>query len=188
MKRFWATFLATFLVCAFPVLAEDNGLWDNFGDINFYNSDEQTAVSDKQFDETVENVKEKQKKIKLFGPREPKKMKGQSYQESNETEFLSGIENETPVLRIPYELVTADGKTLPIGHYQAVFEKDSEDRVTMKLYQAHYMLAEFPAQETEEDLFDDKINYLTIEDYDNEQVKINYGSMDFNAFAIVHKK
>ncbi len=188
MKRFLIIFTMIFLTGMNVIRAEDDGLWDNFGDINFYNSDEQTAVSDKQFDETVENVKEKQKKFKLFGPREPKKMKGQSYQESNETEFLSGIKNETPVLRIPYELKTLSGTVLPIGHYQAVFEKDSEGAITMKLYQAHYMLAQYPAQETEEDLFDDKINYLTIEDYNDKQVKINYGSMDFNAFAIVNKK
>ena len=58
----------------------------------------------------------------------------------------------------------------------------------MKLYQAHYMVAQYPAQETEEDLYDEHINYLTLDDFEGNKVKINYGSMDFNAFAIVERK
>lgn len=115
-------------------------------------------------------------------------MKGESYQQSNETELIKGINKETPVLRVPYELKTVDGGTLPIGHYQTEFEKDDKGYVTMKLYQAHYMVAQYPAQETEEDLYDEHINYLTLEDFDENKVKINYGSMDFNAFAIVERK
>ena len=168
--------------------AEDAGLWDNFGDINIYQSDEQTAVSDEQFNKTVDTVKEKQKKRGLFAPKEPKKMKGKSYQESNETEFLNNIKIETPILRIPYELQTTNGTTIPIGHYQAVFEKDNNGFMTMKLYQAHTLVAQLPAQETEEDLYDEHINYLTLEDFSETKVKINYGSIDFNAFAIVDKK
>lgn len=181
--------ILTVLITVSPVFADefDGGLWDNFGDINFYNSDKQTAVSDEQFDETIEKVKSKKRKP-LFSPKEPKKMKGESYQQSNETELIKGINKETPVLRVPYELKTVDGDTLPIGHYQTEFEKDDKGYVTMKLYQAHYMVAQYPAQETEEDLYDEHINYLTLEDFDENKVKINYGSMDFNAFAIVERK
>lgn len=189
MKKEFLILIAA-LITFTPAFAEgDGGLWDNFGDINFYNSEKQTAVSDEQFDETVEKVKEKQKKKGLFNfNREPKKMKGESYQQSNETEILKGISKETPVLRVPYELKTQDGGVLPIGHYQAVFEKDEDGAVTMRLYQAHYLMAQYPAQETDEDLFDEHINYLTLEDFGENKVKINYGSMDFNAFAIVERK
>ncbi len=188
MKKIILTIFAL-LTTFSPVFAEDGGLWDNFTDVNFYNSDQHTAVSDEQFDKTVENVKEKQKRKGFFNfNREPKKMKGESYQESNETELIKGINKETPVLVVPYELKALDGGTIPIGHYQAVFEKDENNFVTMKLYQAHYMIAQFPAEETEEDLFDEHINYLTLDDFGENKVKINYGSMDFNAFAIVDKK
>lgn len=187
-KNLLALMISVILIS--PCCAEGDGdLWDNYGDINFYNSDKQTAVSDEQFDETVEKVKEKQKKKGLFNfNKEPKKMKGESYQQSNETEFLNGISKETPILRVPCELKKLDGETLPIGHYQVEFEKDDEGFVTLKLYQAHYMIAQYPAQETDEDLFDEHINYLTLEDFGENKVKINYGSMDFNAFAIVDKK
>ena len=187
MKKLLFTLL-TLLFLTPLAKAEDAGLWDNFGDINIYQSDEQTAVSDEQFNKTVDTVKEKQKKRGLFAPKEPKKMKGKSYQESNETEFLNNIQIETPILRIPYELQTTNGTTIPIGHYQTVFEKDNNGFMTMKLYQAHTLVAQLPAQETEEDLYDEHINYLTLEDFSETKVKINYGSIDFNAFAIVDKK
>lgn len=187
MKKLLFTLL-TLLFLTPLAKAEDAGLWDNFGDINIYQSDEQTAVSDEQFNKTVDTVKEKQKKRGLFAPKEPKKMKGKSYQESNETEFLNNIKIETPILRIPYELQTTNGTIIPIGHYQAVFEKDNNGFMTMKLYQAHTLVAQLPAQETEEDLYDEHINYLTLEDFSETKVKINYGSIDFNAFAIVDKK
>lgn len=179
-------FLALFFIPS--AIAEDAGLWDNFGDVNFYMPEEQTAVSDEQFDKTVETVKEKQKKRGFLNPKEPKKMKGESYQQSNETKFLSGIKTEIPVLRVPYELLTFTGEVVPIGHYQAVFEKDIDGFVTMMLYQAHSLVGKFPAQETEEDLFDEHINYLTLEDYGENKVKINYGSIDFNAYCIINKK
>ena len=188
MKKMFLMSLLSILFFTPNLKAEDAGLWDNFGDTNIYIPEEQTAVSDEQFDKTVENVKEKQKKRGFFKPKEPKKMKGSSYQESNETEFFSNIVIETPVLRIPYELLTLDGKTIPIGHYQTIFEKDDNGIVTVKLYQAHTLIAQLPAQETEEDLFEDKINYLTLEDFDENKVKINYGSINFNAIAIIDKK
>lgn len=189
MKKLALIFVA--LIAFSPVFADEfdsvQSLWDNFGDMNFYNSEKQTAVSDEQFDKTIENVKSKKRKP-LFAPKEPKKMKGESYQQSNETELLKGINKETPVLRVPYELKTIEGGVLPIGHYQAEFEKSENGTVTMKLYQAHYLVAQYPAQETEEDLYDEHINYLTLEDFGENKVKINYGSMDFNAFTIIDKK
>ena len=188
MKKSFLISIISILLLSTSAKAEDAGLWDNFGDINFYQPEEQTAVSDEQFDKTVENVKEKQKKRGFFKPKEPKKMKGHSLQQSNETQLISDIEKETPVLRVPYELKTLNGETIPIGHYQTFFEKDEEGFITMKLYQAHTMIAQFPAQETDEDLFEEHINYLTLDDYNTDKVKINYGSIEFNAFAIVDKK
>ena len=187
MKRFVVSIFSLLFMIS-PSIAEDAGLWDNFGDVNFYMPEEQTAVSDKQFEETVDKVKEKQKKHTLFMPKEPKKMKGESFQQSNETALINGINTEIPVLRLPYELKIIDGGVLPIGHYQAVFEKDEDGNVIMKLYQAHYLIAQYPAQETEEDLFEERINYLILDDYAENKVKINYGSMDFNAFVIIDKQ
>ena len=181
-----------FGLCLFAsnvAFADEDDLWGNYMDINFYNTPKQTAVSDEQFENTVEKVKQKQDNKffnKLFST-EPKKMKGESFQQSNETSLIEDIQKETPVLMIPYELKKLNGEILPVGHYQAVFEKDKDGFVVMKLYQAHYMVAQFPAEETEEDLFDEYINYIKLNDFNDKYVKINYGSMDFNAVAFVEK-
>lgn len=189
MKRVLLILISILISSAGTVLADESDLWDNFGDVNFYNTEKNTAVSDEQFDETVNKIKEKQKNSGLFNfNKGPKKMKGASYQESNETELIKQMTQDTPVLMIPCELVTSEGKVVPIGHYQVEFVKDENDFVKMKLYQAHYVIAEVPAVETEEDLYDEHLNYLTLDDYEGDRVKINYGSMDFNAFAIVNKK
>ena len=173
-------------VLSSTAFADDEGnLWDNFGDVNFYNSQKQTAVSDEQFDKAVEKVKEKKKGFKLF-KREKKKFQGDNLQQSNETEILKGIETETPVLVVPCPLRKPDGTILPTGHYQVEVEKIN-DKLIMKFYQAHYIIAEFPAKETDEDLFDEYINYLTLDDFDETHVKINFGSLDFNAYTIIEK-
>lgn len=184
-KIFSILFILSLLSCS--ALAEDDGgIWDNYGDTNFYGSQKQTAVSDENFEKTLEKVKEKKNKgFKLFN-REKKQFQGDKLQESNETEILRGIETETPVLVVPCDLRKTDGTILPSGHYQVVTEKN-DNKLAMKFYQAHYMVAEFPAVETEEDLFDEYINYLTLDDFDENHVKINFGSIDFNAYAIVEK-
>lgn len=183
-KIFSILFIFSILSCV--VLADDDGIWDNYGDINFYNNTKQTAVSDENFDKTLEKVKEKKKKgFKLFS-REKKTFKGDNLQQSNETEILKGIETETPVLTVACPLKKLNGEILPTGHYQVKVEK-LNDKLTMKFYQSHYIIAEYPAVETDEDLFDEYINYLTMDDFDETHIKINFGSLDFNAYVIIEK-
>lgn len=180
-------FVFSVLSCA--AFAEGDGtMWDNFGDTNFYNNSKQTAVSDENFERTLDKVKKDQNSgfwCKIFS-REKRPFKGDNLQQSNETEILKGVENEVPVLTVPYSLLKTDGNILPPGHYQVYVEKEN-DKLVMKFYQAHDLVAQFIATETEEDLFDEYINYLTIDDYDETRVKINFGSIDFNAYAIIRK-
>ena len=72
MKRFVVSIFSLLFMIS-PSIAEDAGLWDNFGDVNFYLPEEQTAVSDKQFEETVDKVKEKQKNILCLCPKNLKR-------------------------------------------------------------------------------------------------------------------
>ncbi len=174
------------LCFSLTAFGEDSGLWDNFNDGSGYSSQKQTAVSDEQFDKTVEKVKnDKQKGLFSFGKKN-KKLKGDSIQESNETELIKGIDKELPVLLVPCELLTDNGEILPIGHYQAIFEK-IDDKLYMKLYQAHNLAGTFRAWETEEDLYDEHLNYLTLDEYNSTTVKVNYGSMDYNAVVFIKK-
>jgi len=152
----------------------DGDIWDNFGDQNFYGSKE--AVSDKDFDKALES-KKKQKK--------PKKMKGESYQESNETEVINQIPKELPIVSISVPIQINEDAILPPGHYQVVGEQ-RQGKIFLKLYQAHYLMAEIEAVETLEDYNEPEVHFVKfITDEKDNQLKIIYGSIDFNAYANV---
>lgn len=89
-----------------------------------------------------------------------------------------------PVLCISSPLKIGEDGTLPVGHYQVKGEmKDGHPRI--KLYQAHYLMADFPAVETNDDYNQPEINFVGLQDYNDKQFKIIFGSVDFNAYAIV---
>lgn len=172
MKKFLSLIFSVLIFSAVPVFA-DGDIWDNFGDQNFYGSKE--AVSDKDFDKALESKKKTKK---------PKKMKGDSYQESNETEVINQIPKELPIVCISVPIQVNEDSILPVGHYQAVGEQRN-GKIFIKLYQAHYLMAEFEAQETLEDYGEPEVHFVKfITDKDN-QLKIIYGSIDFNAYAVV---
>ncbi len=170
MKKFCAIIFSILLLTSLPVLA-DGDLWDNYGDQNFYGAQE--AVTDDEFDKAIESKKGK-----------PKKMKGESFQQSNETEVINQIPQELPVICISVPLQITDKAILPIGHYQVVGEQKN-GKTYLKLYQAHYLMAEIEAVETLEDFGEPEVHFVKlITDKDN-KLKIIYGSIDFNAYAIV---
>ena len=73
---------------------------------------------------------------------------------------------------------------LPVGHYQVLGEK-KDGKVYLKLFQAHNMLASLEAVETNEDFGEEEINFVRLIDNGDEQAKIIYGSVDFNAYVVV---
>lgn len=177
MKRFFLIFFIAYLMTSGISYAEDGDLWDNFGDTNVYG---QTPVTDEEFEKAIESKKGKPKK-----PKDRLLRNGESYQQSNETQFLSKIPKELPILLIPINLSLQEDVILPIGHYQVSGEK-KDGKVYLKLYQAHNLLANLPAVETNSDFNEEEINFVKLLQENESQVKIIYGSVDFNAYAIVN--
>ena len=155
------------------VKASEGDMWDYFGDQNVYG---QKPVSDKEFEETVKELEEKKNKTK--------KMKGESFHQGNETEFLTKVPAELPVLSIPVVLKLTEEVRLPMGHYQIQGEK-KDGKVYLKFYQAHYLIAEIPAQETNDDFGQESVNFVRLENLNDNQVIIEFGSVDFNAYAVM---
>jgi len=171
MKNFIAILFLIFFSGNFALA--DGDLWDNFGDQNFYGT--KGAVSDKDFDKAIESKK---------GAKKPKKMKGESFQQSNETDAINQLPKELPVICVSVPLQINEDAILPIGHYQVTSEKRG-DKIYLKLYQGHYLMAEFEAEETLEDFNEPEVHFVKfIADKDN-NLKIIYGSIDYNAFATV---
>ena len=177
MKKIVLLFFITFLLSLNYVNADDGSLWDNFGDQNIYG---QEAATDEEFEKALESKKGKPKK-----PKDKLLRNGESYQQSNETQFLTAVPKELPILLVPLKLAIKEDRILPVGHYQVTGEKQN-GKIYLKLYQAHNLLASLEAKETNEDFDDDEINFVKLIQENENQVKIIFGSLDFNAYTIVN--
>lgn len=152
----------------------DGDLWDNFGDQNSYG---QKPVTDEEFEKALQSKQKKKKRDKNIP-------KGEEFRQSNETDFINNMPETLPVICISTPLKLGETDILPVGHYQVKGEiKNGQPR--LKLYQAHYLMADFPAIETNEDFDQPEINFTGLLDYNEKQYKIIFGSIDFNAYAIV---
>ena len=114
MKKF-LTLLFAIIISAGNFALADGDLWDNFGDPNVYG---QKPVSDKEFEQAIESKKGKKKKDKNIP-------KGESFQQSNETNAILNSASELPVLLIPLTLENIDHSKIPVGHYQVEGKKEN---------------------------------------------------------------
>lgn len=189
MKRFLILFLSVCIVSALPVLADDDGLWDSYTQsIPTYG--EQRYVGDDEFNEAIEKIN-KQDKVKkwmkrLQGTNLPK---GSQYTQANESEEINhtaGDKADLPVLSLPVEIVAGDG-IIPVGHYQIKGE-NCDGKAVLNLYQAYDLIAKIPAKITEDDFDKEEILFADWETLGDNKLKIIYGSLDFNAYAILDLK
>lgn len=150
----------------------DGDLWDNFGDQNNYGK--QQFVSDDEFDKALESKKRKKNK----------KIKGEEFHQANETKAITDTSEELPILCVPANLLISEDIIVPSGHYQVIGEKKNGVPV-LKLYQAHFLMAEIPATETNDDFGQESVNFVSVIDASGNKLKIIFGSIDFNAFAVV---
>lgn len=187
MKRFFILLFA--LLFAIPAFADDvdlpatGELWDNWNTSqSFYGQDKN--VSDEDFDKAIDSLKSKKNK-RLERLKKKQIPKGEEFSQSNETEIINEQVNDDslPVVSLPVELVVGED-ILPIGHYQVKCEKDG-DNFVLKLYQAQYMMAQFPAVETNDDFDEDTITFAKWFAEGEDKIKIIYGSLDYNGYAIV---
>ena len=169
MKKFFTTLVILLLSTNFTV-ADD--LWDNYGDTNVY---DQKNVTDEEFEKALESKKRKKRNKNI--------PKGNESHQSNETEFLKETKEELPILCLSTELILKN-KIIPVGHYQIIGEK-KDNKIAIKLYQAHFLIGEIPAVETKDDFNKETVTFVDILPNEDGQIKIIYGSIDFNAYAIV---
>lgn len=169
------TVLFAFIICSGSLAFAEGDLWDNFGDQNVYG---QKPVSDKEFEKALESKKGKKKRDKNIP-------KGESFTQSNETNLIKDTAQELPILLVPLNLQVNENNIVPAGHYQAIGEKKN-GQAHIKLYQAHYLIADIPALETDDDFNQPTISFVKLSQYSTKEVKIIFGSIDFNAYAIVN--
>jgi len=190
MRKFVGLLAIIFCISSIPVIAEDNGMWDAYNiDANNY-SPKQRFVSDDEFNEAVEKLN-KQDKVKkwikrLQGTNLPKGTQFTQANESEEINKTSGDKADLPVLSLPVDITTGEG-IIPVGHYQVKGE-NKDGNAFLNLYQAHELIARIPARITEDDYNKEELLFADWISINDNEIKIIYGSLDFNAFAILKIK
>ena len=173
MKKFLILFF-TIIISAGTIAFADGDLWDSYGDQNIYG---QKPVSDQEFEQALESKKGKKKRDKNIP-------KGESIQQSNETDSILNVSKELPILLIPLDLKLQDGSLIPTGHYQVEGVKEN-GKTYLKLYQAHYVIAKLPATETNDDFGEKTINFVKLIPHGQAHVQIVLGNVNFNAYSVI---
>lgn len=164
--------------------AQDEDMWGSFN-VDIPAAKDQKFVSDEEFEAAIKKKNKKYdiwKKI-LLNNGSPR---GEEFSQSNETDEINsnqGADASLPVLALPVEIKAGDGY-VPVGHYQVKGE-NVDGQIILSLYQAHDLVAKIPAVETDEDYEQKEILFASWVNEDNDHIKLIYGSLDYNAYAIV---
>lgn len=184
MRKIIIILLGLFLL-VLPAFADDESGGNNIEDAYKYTQGVengfvgQKMITDEQFQKALSEVKAKQKKGKKKNA-----LKGNSFNEESSGDYIHETKDNVTLLTLPVELQNNDGADIPIGLYKIVGEKN-DNGVYLDFYQSSECVAKVPALETNSDFGEPDINFVKLIPYDNNRVKIIYGSMDFNAYTFV---
>ena len=185
MKRVLVVLFSLFVLSMSVVVADE---WSDFNSVD--NAwDGQKSITNKQFEETMDALQAKSKK-KEAKQREKaiRKVKGSSLipqMDAHNDEIINEQPDETlseiQLINIPVDFVV-DGQLIERGYYKVEGEKKN-DAVYINLYQAHSLKAKIKARETKDDFEQDSIRFVKVLPCNDHQMKLIFGSVDFNAFV-----
>jgi hypothetical protein len=153
--------------------------------------DGQKAITNKQFEETINALQAKKKKKEDKQKEKAiKKVKGSSlipqmdaHNDNMSTpEPVSNFE-EGELISIPIDFIS-DGKLIDRGFYKVTGVKQNNE-VYILLYQAHTLVAKLKARETDDDFNEQAIQFTRLLPVNEHQMKIIYGCLDFNAYVYI---
>jgi len=179
------------LIIATPVLAEEVD-WSSYDKID--NAwDGQKIITNKQFEETLNALKEKQNKKKnKLQEKAIRKFKGNSldtnldvHKNNMSTQTPSSETDDCQLINIPVDIVLSNGQAIEKGYYKIIGEK-TDSGVYIELYQAYKLIAKIRAQETSDDFNQEYIQFVKLLPYNNHQMKIIFGCVAFNAYALIN--
>ena len=189
MKRILLILLITILVPSCQ--AEDS--WDDFFGLD-HAWDGQKSITNKEFEEAINTLEEKQTKKEAKQRKKLiKKIGGGGTSLHPDLNPESDIKNLDPLkkedddgvlLNIPVNLVI-DDVPMDKGFYKVIAEKDKNNDINLLFYQSQFFKGKVRACETSDDYDQDSINFVKLLPYNEQFVKIIFGSLDFNAYAYV---
>jgi two-component SAPR family response regulator len=190
MKKF-SMILAMFILLSVNQAFADD-FFDNYAGID-HAWDNQKPVTNDEFEKAIDTLTAKQKKKEEKARKKKiKKISGGGTSLHKGLEPTSEIieqetiknkgEKEGQLLNIPVDVVV-DGKVVEKGFYNVFGEKDEKNDIYLLLYQAHNLLGKIKVYPTNNDFGSDDVDFVKITPYDNNYMKIMFGSLDFNAYG-----
>lgn len=144
----------------------------------------QKQITDEEFQKTLEQVKAKRaKKLK----NQPKQIKGKNNNDADSNEYIKETDAKNLILSVPVVLINGDETEIPMGHYKVKSNKVGE-KVYLEFYQSSTLVAKVPAIETKYDFDEKEINFVKILPYDEDRVRVIFGTMDLNAYTFIKMK
>lgn len=188
MRKFFLTLILLFIL-NIPSFAFDESLSEGMEGLFRHSESVENAftgqkqITDEEFEKTYQRVKEKQDRKK----KKTRPFKGKSFNDETSGEHINETSEKNILLSVPVNLINGDGTELPVGHYKIVGEKNKND-VFLNFYQSSTLVARVPAIETQEDFDEKGINFIKLMPYNEERIKVIFGSMDFNAYTFIRIK
>lgn len=192
MKKFLLIFLA---FCFVPVVLSAD--WDDFDNVDRM-WDGQKTITDKEFEEVMSALKEKEEKQEeKKEQRQKKKSIKRTVGGGNSLHADMDVNGEIPnfsntddkdlgiLINTPVDLVI-DENILERGFYKVIAERDEESKkIFINFYQSQFLMAKIEAKETDNDFGVDKLDFAEILPYDDSYMKMIFGSLHFNAYAFI---
>lgn len=158
-------------------------LWD--GQKSITNAEFEKAIETLERNKVKKENKQKKKKIKkISGGGTSLHPELEPTADIQEQDPLKIDDNEGQLLNLPVKLCIGED-ILDTGFYNIFGQKDENGNVYLLFYQSHYFKGKLKANETNDDFDSDSINFVKLIPYNNDYVKIAFGSLDFNAYVYV---
>lgn len=143
----------------------------------------QKQITDEDFEKTYQKIKaKKDKKLKKNQP-----FKGQTLKEEDSGRYIDETAEKELLLGLPVTLETKDGTEIPVGHYKIVGEKIN-GQIYLEFFQGYTEVARVPALETKNDYGQSSINFVQLIPYNEDLIKLIYGSVDYNVYSYIKIK
>ena len=190
MRKSFILILLTFVFSINPLWADS---WDDFSNLD-KTWEAQKTIPNGDYEEVVNALEEKKEKVeqkknkrkfrKLFsggGTTLHKDIKP----EEKVKDVASIKTDDNGVLTNVFVDLLLDGKILEKGYYKIFAERDEQKKIHIKFYQSQFLKGEVFAEETDDDYGQDTIDFARVLPYNQNFVKVIFGSLDFNAYAYV---
>ena len=189
MKRFILTLIV--LALFIPIVFAEN--WDDIDNLDRI-WDGQKSITNKEFEQVMDAIQEKSKKKeekkrkkrlkKIFGTGE---ILHSELQPDNEIEDFANIKpkEEGLLINVPVNLLV-DEQVLEKGFYKIIGEKNLEKKkLYLNFYQSQYFKGRVEVAETEDDYGEENVDFARVIPYNDQFVKVIFGSIDFNAYVLI---